>query len=107
MSKNRNESRQVKPLPVAQIQQKTEQETPAITEPRKRVIEEHRHCPVCWSGNGGFGDCYSTQGSTRYYKCVQTTKPDGPGPCGHTWTATVKLQVIRVEHRVVKLDGER
>lgn len=97
MSKHRNQIPQVK--------------TPAIVpveaERKPRTIEEYRHCPICWNGNGGFGDCYSTQGRTRYYKCVQTTKPDGPGPCGHTWTALVKLEVIRVEHRVVTLDGER
>ena len=94
MSKNRNESQPKKPQPV-------------VPEQRKRVIEAYRHCPMCWSGNGGYGDCYSTQGKTRYYKCVQTTKPEGAGPCGHTWTATVTLETIKVEHRIVTLDGER
>jgi len=75
--------------------------------PKTRVIEEYRHCPICWGGNGGYGTAYSTNGSTRYYKCTRTTKPDGVGPCGHTWTATVRLEVIKVEHRRVHLDGER
>ena len=74
-------------------------------EPRQRVIEDYRHCPICWGGNGGYGTAYSTQGRTRYYKCTQTTTDKGP--CGHTWSVLVKLEVIRVEHRIVKLDGER
>ena len=108
MSKHRQEKQPARPVEAVPVP------TPVVApieaaapEPRKRIIEEYRHCPVCWNGNGGFGDCYSTQGRTRYYKCVQTTKPDGPGPCGHTWTALVKLEVIRVEHRIVELDGER
>jgi hypothetical protein len=79
----------------------------AQPEPRKqRTIEPYRHCPLCWEGSGGYGDCYSTQGRTRYYKCCQTTNPDA-GPCGHTWTVFVKLEVVKIEHRVVTLDGER
>lgn len=75
--------------------------------PKQRVIEEYRHCPICWGGNGGYGTAYSTQGRTRYYKCDKTTKPDGTGPCGHTWTATVTLEAIRIEHRVVEIEGQR
>jgi len=74
--------------------------------PKQRVIEEYRHCPLCWSGNGGYGTAYSTHGQTRYYKCDQSTQP-GKGPCGHTWTVLVKLEVMRVEHRVVRPDGLR
>ena len=72
-----------------------------------KTIPHYRRCPVCWEGNGGFGDCQSTQGRTRYYKCVQTTKADGAGPCGWTWTATVLLESVKIEHRIVTLDGER
>lgn len=79
---------------------------PPVAAVQVKVIEEYRRCPVCWSGNGGYGNCYSTQGRTRYYKCCQTTKPDS-GPCGHTWTATVLLETIKIEHRRVTLDGER
>jgi len=77
----------------------------AIT-PAGRIVEEYRHCPVCWHGSGGYGVAYSTQGQTRYYKCCKTTKSD-TGPCGHTWTATVTLETIKIEHRIVTLDGER
>jgi len=77
-----------------------------IEKPQPRVIEDFRHCPICWSGNGGYGTAYSTHGRTRYYKCDKTTKEDR-GPCGHTWTVEVKLEVIKVEHRIVKMDGER
>ena len=77
-----------------------------IEKPQTRVIEEYRHCPVCWSGNGGYGSAYSTHGRTRYYKCDKSTSAER-GPCGHTWTVEVKLEVIKVEHRIVKMDGER
>lgn len=64
-------------------------------------VEEHRRCPICWDRCKGIGLVYSTQGRTRYYKCKKT-QSDLP-PCGHTWTATV--QIVRVEHRTVELDG--
>jgi hypothetical protein len=79
--------------------------TAALPEPRQRVIEDYRHCPICWGGNGGYGTAYSTQGRTRYYKCDKSTTDKGP--CGHTWTVLVKLEVIRVEHRVVDVEGQR
>jgi hypothetical protein len=79
---------------------------PVVPIPVKKTIAIYRRCPICWEGNGGYGDCYSTQGPTRYYKCKQSTKPDC-GPCGHTWTATVMLETIKIEHRRVFLDGER
>jgi hypothetical protein len=69
-------------------------------------IPEYRRCPICWNGRGGYGLAYSTQGSTRYYKCKKSTKPE-PGPCGHTWTATVRMEVIKIEHREVTIDGKR
>ena len=78
----------------------------AQEEQSQRSIEDFRHCPICWHGNGGYGCAYSKQGSTRYYKCCKTTNPEKP-PCGHTWTAIVKLEVVRVEHRVVSIEGQR
>ncbi len=69
-------------------------------------IADCRRCPICWGGNGGYGDCRSTQGGTRYYKCMRTLDPNKP-PCGHTWTAQVQLIVTKIEHKVVTLDGER
>lgn len=80
------------------------QETPP-QEPKQRVIEDHRRCPLCWGGHGGYGTAYSTQGRTRYYKCNQATTDKGP--CGHTWTVLVKLEVIKVEHRIVSVEGQR
>ena len=68
-------------------------------------IKIHRRCPVCWERCKGVGVSYSTQGRTRYYKCKRTLT-DLP-PCGHTWSATVQLHVMKVEHRTIELDGER
>ena len=65
----------------------------------------YRRCPVCWDRCKGVGLTYSTHGSTRYYKCKKSLS-DLP-PCGHTWTATVRLEVLKVEYRSVELDGER
>lgn len=93
MSKKKQEAEKPKPVEAPQ-------------EPAARIIEEHRHCPLCWGGNGGYGVAYSTQGRTRYYKCCKTNNPE-TGPCGHTWTAVVKLEVIKVEHRVVNVEGKR
>lgn len=88
----------VEPAPVAKV---TAVEVPKPI-PVER-IEEFRRCPLCWERCKGVGLVYSTQGRVRYYKCKRTLT-DLP-PCGHTWTATV--DVVRVEHRVVTLDGER
>ena len=71
----------------------------------KREIESYRRCPICWERSGGYGLAYSTHGPTRYYKC--SAAADGQQPCGHTWTVTVKVEVLRAEHRPVILDGER
>ena len=76
-----------------------------VEKPQQRVIEEYRQCPLCWGGHGGYGTAYSTQGQTRYYKCNRATTDKGP--CGHTWTVVVKLEVIKVEHRVVSVEGQR
>lgn len=62
-------------------------------------VPKYRQCPLCFNGPmNGTGVAYCTQGSTRYYKCKC---------CGHTWTATVKTEVINIGHRIVGLDGER
>lgn len=60
-----------------------------------RRIEPYRQCPLCWNGQRGAGLAYSTHGSTRYYKCQN---------CGHTWTAQVKVEVLKVEHRPVEMN---
>jgi hypothetical protein len=73
---------------------------PVKAEQKQPTIPGYRRCPLCWGGNGGYGVAYRTNGNTRYYRCCR-----GEKSCGHTWTAT--LQVVRVEHRVVELDGER
>ena len=93
--------------PAARTQPPAVTVDPVPPERTPRIIEAYRHCPICWNGHGGYGSCKSTQGRVRYYKCDKTTKPEGPGPCGHTWTATVTLETIRIEHRIVTLDGER
>lgn len=71
-----------------------------VTPPPARKIEAHRQCPICWAGNGGYGVAYSTQGPVRYYKCSKT-EVVGASPCGHTWTAVVRMEVIKVEHKTV------
>lgn len=68
-------------------------------EPRKRAVEWYRHCPLCWGGQQGAGDCYSTERVTdvlsiSYYKCDK---------CAHTWSIKVKREVLSIEHRVVEL----
>lgn len=95
-------------------QKKQERQTPPEpvkaaepSPPRQKTIEPHRYCPICWEGRGGYGTAYSKQGGKTYYKCDQTTKPEGVGPCGHTWSAVLRIEAVRVEHRVVEMDGER
>lgn len=81
------------------------QKSPAAKTPEVAV---YRRCPLCWSGNGGYGVAYSTQGLTRYYRCCKATGENGP--CGHTWSATIHpqtMEVVKVEHREVRIDGER
>lgn len=65
------------------------------------AIEWYRQCPLCWGRCQGVGIAYSTQGSRRYYRCARSLG-ELP-PCGHTWTAIVDLEVIRVEHRTVTI----
>lgn len=75
---------------------------PARPEPTagpSRAVPVYRQCPVCFHGSGGVGDCYHTKRITdvtseRYYKCDH---------CSHTWTATVKSEVVEVNHRTVEL----
>ena len=58
-------------------------------------VPAHRRCPLCWTGQRGKGNAYSKSGNRRYYRC---------GSCAHTWTATVTLEVTRIEHRRVELE---
>ena len=74
----------------------------ASVPPTEQTIGKHRQCPLCWDRCKGVGLAYSTQGNRRYYKCKKTLT-DHP-PCGHSWTAIVQLEVIRVEHRVVSFE---
>lgn len=95
MSKKHNNPKQPQPVEPKPVD--------SDSDSNGRIIEEWRRCPVCWDGRGGYGVCYSKQGRTRYYKCCKSNK-DGGFPCGHTWTALVKLEVIRVEHRTIELE---
>lgn len=58
-------------------------------------VAKHRQCPSCYNGLGGVGNVYSTERNKSYYKCKT---------CGHTWTATVRREVVKVEHRTVELE---
>lgn len=60
-----------------------------------RDVPDFRRCPLCWGGRRGVGNVYSTHGRTRYYKC---------NCCGHTWTAIVKMEAVRIEHRIVTIN---
>lgn len=87
---------------------------PKPEEPKQKaepVIPQHRQCPLCFTGRGGVGVAYNTQRRgkrilligdsetrTTYYRCQC---------CGHTWSAQVRLEVLRVEHRVVTIEGQR
>lgn len=80
----------------------------AVLPPEKPPLPWYRRCPLCWSGRGGVGLAYSTQGITRFYKCVRASGGE-PG-CGHTWTATLDRQTIvpvMVEHQVVTIASQR
>jgi hypothetical protein len=70
---------------------------PPISEPtdtRREVLLERR-CPSCYHGeDNGIGNAYANKNGTRYYKCDK---------CGFTWTALVKMEVIKIEHRRVDL----
>lgn len=60
-----------------------------------KIIPRYRRCPVCWgdreseipTGYGGVGECKSTQGVIRYYRCERSINL-GPG-CGHNWKETI------------------
>ena len=67
------------------------------------VIPIYRQCKICWDRCRGVGTVYSTQGSTRYYKCRHTLS-DMP-PCGHTWTAAIRSEVVMISHRWTEVDG--
>lgn len=72
-----------------------------IAPAKLKSVPIYRQCPICFHGRGGRGKCYSTAGSTRYYKCVYDHDLGDKGGCGHTWTAIVTF--VRVEHRPVNL----
>ena len=101
MSKRREQQRQPIPQPIVN----TVSEPPPVAEivEQPEHVEGFRRCPVCWERCKGVGLVYSTQGSTRYYKCKRTLT-EFP-PCGFHWSATVN--VVRVEYREVTLDGVR
>lgn len=69
-------------------------------------VPVYRRCPLCWQRCRGVGISYSTQQvtdcvSTRYYKCARTLTEHPP--CGHTWSARVKMEVTKIEHRLVEI----
>jgi len=66
---------------------------------------KHRRCPICWERCKGVGVQYSMDGDKKYYKCIKTLTEEPP--CGHHWSAVVRLEVIAIEHRRVTLDGTR
>lgn len=104
--------------PYQQNQTKPPEPTPAEAQAESHV-PAHRRCPSCWGRRKGYGVAYSTQGNpgfeewpthtrTRYYKCKQALSE--LGPCGYTWSVTVKTEVVRVTHHTVELntrDGRR
>lgn len=108
MSK-RHEQKQpevIAPKPVQAVTLKTAEE-PVITalNPGRR-IEDHRHCPICWERCKGYGTAYSTSPNGKtYYRCNQSLTQFPP--CGHTWSAVVTLHSVTIEHKTVRLDGER
>lgn len=65
------------------------------TNDKPRDVPKHRQCPLCYTGLGGVGSQYSKHGNTGYYKCQC---------CGHTWTATVKVEAVKIEHKVVDME---
>ena len=69
----------------------------AAAEPKeRRVAIKARQCPICYEGAlNGVGVAYNTQHNKRYYKCPE---------CGHTWVATIKSEVTKIEHRETELD---
>jgi len=71
----------------------------------KRDVPQYRRCPLCYgdpdasahdekAGMGGVGTAYATRRSTRYYKCDR---------CGHTWTAQITAETVKIENRQVEL----
>lgn len=103
---------QVKPVEQKQVAQPSAPKTKSVTEPDLSIglasapspkdVEWFRRCPLCWGRCKGVGKAYSKNGCTRYYRCAKTLTDEAP--CGHTWSAIVRTEVVRVEHRVVSLD---
>lgn len=69
-------------------------------EPKRRTgVAKHQQCPICYEGAlNGVGRNYKTRGATAYYKCDR---------CGHNWSATVVHRQTVIEHREVRVDGQR
>lgn len=62
----------------------------------RRTVKPERQCPLCYHGeDNGVGTAYSNVNGVRYYKCDK---------CPHTWSVRVKLEVLKIEHRIVDLE---
>lgn len=103
MSRKSNRHIAQEKLPVVPVAVTLSAEPKAeIVVDQSQQIEWFRRCPICWGRCKGVGLAYSKNGSTRYYKCSRTLTEEAP--CGHTWTAIVRSEVIRVDHRIVTLE---
>lgn len=91
-----------KPSIVPVTQTANEPSTAVVTFSELENIPQYRQCPLCWERARGVGVSYSKQGCTRYYKCKRTLTDDAP--CGFTWSAIVRTEIVRVEHRIVTLE---
>lgn len=84
--------------------QKTAQQppnnVPSVATEGSPDVPAYRQCPICWGNRKGVGTAYGKCGHTRYYKCTRNT--EGPG-CGFTWTALVRIEVVKTEHRIIEL----
>ena len=100
MSNRRHVAKPVQPAPVTRSEA-AEIVQPVVSDDAAASIPIYRRCPICWDRCKGVGTVYTTNGSTRYYKCKRTLTEQPP--CGHTWTAIVRTEVIKVESRTVTL----
>lgn len=91
---------QPRPIPAVVVTPPPIQIPAEVTE-TAAAVPFYRRCPLCWDRCKGVGVSYSTQGNRRYYRCKRTLTEEPA--CGHTWTAIVKLEVLRVEHRTVEI----
>ncbi len=65
-------------------------------------VEERRRCPRCWGARKGIGSAYSTNGRTRYYKCIQSLLEDEDG-CGMTWNHVFKTSVVMLDDATIEV----